>query len=163
MQNAWLTLSKQQVYLAQKLLLDKSRVEHPATDDKALDLAIRHASILLLNAARQSLLSAVAFAHQQHKTEVLSLDSLRTLLGEDNADYSFLHDLTLQKDSWWSKLENLLHEILKPAKPQKTVTSDNIIAIAHDHAPDASTPQVLAIATALKADLHDFQERHHEW
>lgn len=157
MASEWHTLAAQKLFLAQTLLRQRPEESGPALEahlQGAIELALR---------ARQGILALVAHYYQHKHQQPADLAELRALIGEDTPDSRFLADLQGQAGSWWNHLDQLARSQSRPPDKKKTVSEENIIAIAVDAGPDRSPGALEETLKAMKAFLGELAERHEEW
>lgn len=158
MASQWHSLISQKVFLAKSLLnhhgsLD-SVTDREACWQGAVELGLR---------ARSLVLTMIARFYQDKQSEPKNLEALRTLLGDGIPEIAELDALTAGGSNWWAYLSQLEQYQTQPPKPKKTVSEDNIIAVAADTGPDRS-PEALKQALAdLKQFTDVLEERHSEW
>ncbi|MDX1633460.1 MAG: DUF6586 family protein [Marinobacter sp.] len=157
MASEWHTLASQKLFLAQTLL--RQRPEQPGPAHEAhlqgcIELALR---------ARQTLLALLANYYQHKHQRPSNLAELQALIGAEATDSRALAELENQAGSWWNHLEQLaVHQSRPPAK-KKTVSDDNIIAVAVDTGPERSPEALERTLAGMKVFLADLAERHEEW
>lgn len=157
MASEWYTLASQKLFLAQTLLRQRPEQTGPVHEahlQGAIELALR---------CRQALLTLLAHYYQQKNQQVATLSELKALIGADAPDSRLLTELQDQAGSWWSHLDQLAQSQGRPPARKKTVSEDNIIAIAAETGPDRSPEALEASLTAMKVFLNELAERHEEW
>ena len=158
MASQWHSLISQKIYLA-NVLLDQHSSDAPVTTREALwqgaaELGLR---------SRQLLMVMIARFYQAKKAEPKSFDELKATLGDSTPEITELEALGGASGNWWSYLNQIESHQQQPAAPKKTVSEENIIAIAADTGPDRS-PQALKDAlTELKHFIDVLEDRHSEW
>lgn len=158
MASQWHSLISQKIYLANVLLgQHSSDAPVPAREaywQGAAELGLR---------SRQLLMVMLARFYQHKKAEPKTLGELKATLGDDIPEITELETLSSTAGSWWSYLNQIEAYQQQPAAPKKSVSEDNIIAIAADTGPDRS-PQALKTAlTGLKHFIDVLEDRHSEW
>lgn len=158
MTTEWMTLASQQLFLAQTLLQLQSRtgdrLQNEATRQGATELALR---------ARRNVLKQIARFYQHDAQPVDSLATLAQVVGNEAPELAQLEALARESGSWWGHLDQLEHDQANPPKRKKTVTDDNIIAVAVDTGPDRSAETLSTSLNALKQFMTTLTERHDEW
>lgn len=157
MASEWHTLASQKLFLAQTLLRQRPEQTGPALEahlQGAVELALR---------ARQALLALVAHYYQHKNSQPADLAELQALIGADAPDSRLLAEAERQAGSWWNHLDQLAHSQSRPPARKKTVSDDNIIAIAVDTGPDRSPETLERTLAAMKVFLGELAERHEEW
>ncbi len=166
MASQWYSLVSQKLFLARTLL---GQIDAPAdaTVNEA-ELALRRESIiqgtieLMLRSRKLSLVMIARFYQHKHE-EPASLEELATLIGEDARDISRLRDLEMSPGSWWNHLDQLERSQSHPPIARKTVSTENVIAIAEDSGPDRSAAALNRTLTAMKNFADNLEEQHSEW
>ncbi|WP_336366956.1 DUF6586 family protein [Marinobacter sp. C2H3] len=166
MSDSWHSLLSQKLALARALLIRSSQATSQVDADASGALAgeaCRQGAIELILRARRLLLTMIARLYQQRHAEPVSLDEIRTLTGDGNPDVEQLVELARTPGSWWHHLDQLEHGQSHPPAARKTVSADNIIAVARETGPDRSEAALLETLKALKAFADELSERHGEW
>lgn len=157
MASEWYTLASQKLFLAQTLLRQRPQEASPVLEahlQGAIELALR---------ARQTLLALVAHYYQHKNQQPTHLADLQALIGANAPDSRLLADLERQAGSWWNHLDQLAQSQSRPPGKKKSVSEDNIIAIAVDAGPDRSPETLEGTLAAMKVFLGELAERHEEW
>ncbi|TGN41213.1 DUF6586 family protein [Marinobacter confluentis] len=158
MASQWHSLVSQKVFLARTLLSQRDRVDsvhgQEAMWQGAVELALR---------SRQLLMVMVARLYQEKRAEPGSLDALRALLGENIPEITELEALDAGASNWWVYLNQLEHYQTRPPAAKKTVSDENIIAVAADTGPDRSSKALEQALADLKHFIDALEERHSEW
>lgn len=170
MASQWHSQVSQKLFLARTLLgqLDRPTVEgegHPPNEaEQALrrEAAIQGAIELLLR-SRKLLLVMIARLYQKKSEEPATLDELASLIGPEPNEISRLRDLEQRSGSWWNHLEQLERSQSRPPATKKTVSAENIIAVAADTGPDRSAAALLITLNAVKHFADDLEDQHSEW
>ncbi|MCG7199194.1 hypothetical protein MD273_05575 [Marinobacter pelagius] len=170
MASQWHSLVSQKLFLAKTLLgqLDVPALAangQPAPEaEQALrrEAAIQGAVELMLR-GRKLLLVMIARLYQERNAEPETLDELAALVGADASEVDRLRHLALENGSWWNHLEQLEQGQSRPPATRKTVTDDNIIAVAAETGPDRSASGLRKTLGALKHFADDLEEQHSEW
>lgn len=170
MASQWHSLVSQKLFLAKTLLgqLDVPALAangQPAPEaEQALrrEAAIQGAVELMLR-GRKLLLVMIARLYQERNAEPETLDELAALVGADASEVDRLRHLALEYGSWWNHLEQLEQGQSRPPATRKTVTDDNIIAVAAETGPDRSASGLRKTLGALKHFADDLEEQHSEW
>ena len=71
--------------------------------------------------------------------------------------------LSEQTDSWWNHLQQLGRYQDNPPVARKTVSDENVIAVAVDTGPDRSRQAIEQTLLATKHFIDTLEERHSEW
>lgn len=158
MASQWQTLVSQKLYLAKTLLAAQERCEHQAERE-----ASNQGAIELLLRSRQLLLAMIADFYQHRHQQPRSLQELLNLVGHDAPEVIELDTLSRQRDSWWHRLEELEAAQGKPPAKQKSVSADNIIAVAAASGPDRSSETLQDVIGSMKLFSDTVAERHNEW
>ncbi len=157
MASEWYTLASQKLFLAQTLLRQRPEETGPVFEahlQGATELALR---------ARQALLALIAHYYQHKHQQPRDLSELQALIGDEAPDSRLLGELQGQAGSWWNHLDQLAQSQSRPPAKKKTVSEDNIIAIAVDTGPDRSPESLAGSLSAMKVFLNDLAQRHEEW
>lgn len=153
----WHSLVSRKLFLAIQLVnlaADQSRApDREACLQGAIELALR---------SRQLLLVLIARYYQQKQANPQTLAELTDLIG-DVPEIDELTELARAPDSWWYHLDQLAASEHAPARQQKTVSDDNIIAVAAAPGPDRSPARLQTSLQAMKQLTGILGERHHEW
>lgn len=163
MASQWYSLVSQKLYLAQVLLRQQAPLDSHEVLPAVVSEANSQAVAELLIRARNLLLTMVARLHQKKSANPKSLAELSALFEYDVQDISALQALADQPDSWWSRLEQIDRALGQPPATRKTVSDENIIAIATETGPDRSAEALEHIRAAMAAFARDLEERHSEW
>lgn len=158
MASEWYTLASQKLFLAETLL-----TIHQQTTDGISGEAALQGSMELALRARRHLLTLIAHCYQHQSARPGSLAELIALVGDDLPETGQLAALSQQPDSWWGHLEQLESSQASPRSRKKTVSSDNIIAVAVDTGPDRTAATLATTLTAMKQFMNTLTERHDEW
>ncbi len=113
--------------------------------------------------ARKLLLVMIARHYQERRAMPGTLEELAGCIGPDAREIGQLTALAAEGTSWWRHLDQLEQHQSQPPATRKTVTDDNIIAIATEPGPDRSAAGLLTTLTALKQFAKDLEEWHSEW
>lgn len=158
MSSEWYTLTSQKLFLAETLI----KVSRQAPDRGTAEATLQGAIELSLR-ARKCLLLMIA-QYYQHKSErPESLDELRQLIGEEAPETVQLLTIANQPGSWWKHLDQMEISQSKPPNKKKTISEDNIIAVAIETGPDRSATSLADSLAAMKQYLVTLTERHDEW
>ncbi|MDX1816961.1 DUF6586 family protein [Marinobacter koreensis] len=170
MASQWYSLVSQKLFLAQTLLgqLEPgSRFgtgESMTEAEKALNReAATQGAVELMLRGRQLLLVLVANLYQHRHAQPESLSQLQTLTGPENQDVQRLAELAAQPGSWWSHLDQLEYSQGHPPVTRKTVSDENIIAVAAEPGPDRSPSGLMKTLEALRHFAEALNEQHSEW
>ena len=158
MASQWHSLVSQKIFLARTLLGQLERNDSvPAREallQGATELALR---------ARKSTLVMIARLYQDKQGRPADIEALGKLVGDNSPEMAELEQLTNDGGSWWNHLEQLeLHQGNPPAS-KKTVSSENVIAIAADTGPDRSRTALEQTLGAMKHFIDILEDRHSEW
>lgn len=166
MASQWYSLVSQKLFLARTLL---GQIDAPANETaNEAELALRREAIIqgtteLLLRSRKLALVMIARFHQHKHDDPTTLDQLAALVGEDSGDISRLRELERRADSWWHHLDQLELSQSRPSTPRKTVSAENLIAIAEAPGPDRSVAALTRTLTAMKNFADNLEEQHSEW
>jgi hypothetical protein len=105
----------------------------------------------------------IARLYQNKKSEPVSLEALRSLLGETAPELTELEALSAGASNWWVYLSELEHYQTRPPAPKKAASDENIIAVAADTGPDRSSSALNQALADLKHFTDTLEERHSEW
>lgn len=152
------TLVSQKLFLARTLLA----VQEHSDQSAEREAANQGASELLLR-ARQLLLAMIADLYQHRRSAPQNLAELSTLISDEAPEIAELTGLARLKGSWWSRLDELEACQTKPPEKQKTVSTENIIAVAVAAGPDKSIEALRGIIEPMKQYADTVAERHNEW
>lgn len=158
MASQWHSLISQKIFLARTLLSQRDRSDSIPTQE-----ALWQGAVELSLRARQLVLVMVARFYQDKQSEPASLEALRALLGDQVSEISELEGLAASGSNWWVYLSQLEHYQTRPPAPKKTVSDENIIAVAADTGPDRSSGTLGQALTNLKHFIDALEERHSEW
>ncbi|MDF0749031.1 hypothetical protein NLU14_02175 [Marinobacter sp. 71-i] len=158
MASQWHSLVSQKIFLARTLLGQLERSDSvPAREallQGATELALR---------ARKSTLVMIARLYQDKQGRPADLDALGKLVGDNSPEMAELEQLAHDRGSWWNHLEQLEQHQGNPPASKKTVSSENVIAIAADTGPDRSQTALEQTLGAMKHFIDILEERHSEW
>ncbi|MDK8463917.1 DUF6586 family protein [Marinobacter sp. SS13-12] len=158
MASSWHSLVSQKIFLARTLLgqLDgnDSVPAREALIQGAVELALR---------ARKLVLVMVARMYQDKLGRPESLEALTELLGDEIPETAELNQLVNEAHSWWNHLEQLERHQGNPPAAKKTVSDENVIAVAADTGPDRSKQALEQTLSAIKHFTDTLEERHSEW
>jgi hypothetical protein len=158
MASQWHSLVSQKIFLARTLLAQRDQSEtvpgQEACWQGAVELALR---------SRQLLLVMIARMYQEKTSEPDSLDGLRSLLGDQIPEIAELEALASGGANWWVYLGELERYQTRPPVAKKTVSDENIIAIAADTGPDRTSKTLNGALTELKQFTDALEDRHSEW
>ncbi|WP_245725996.1 DUF6586 family protein [Marinobacter mobilis] len=152
------TLVSQKLFLAKTLLAVQEQSDQPAEREAAN----QGASELMLR-ARQLLLAMIAELYQHRRSVPQNLAELNALISDEAPEIAELAHLARLKESWWSRLDELEASQTKPPEKQKTVSAENIIAVAVASGPDKSIEALKSIIEPMKQFADTVAERHNEW
>lgn len=161
MASPWHSLVSQKIFLAKTLLgqleqLDGSNnvPQREALIQGAVELALR---------ARKLVLVMVARMYQDKLGQPDSLAALTELLGNDIPETTELNQLAGETNNWWNHLDQLERHQGNPPAAKKTVSDENVIAVAADTGPDRSKQALEHSLNAIKHFTDTLEERHSEW
>jgi len=158
MASQWHSLVSQKIFLARNLLGQLEQSEGvPAREallQGAVELALR---------ARKLALVMIARLYQHKQDQPVSLEALRELIGNDSPEVSELEQLSNDGRSWWQHLEQLERHQGNPPTTRKTVSNENVIAVAADTGPDRSKETLEKTLRAMKHFIDILEDRHSEW
>lgn len=158
MASQWHSLISQKVFLARTLLTQRD-----AADSRPVQEALWQGAAELAIRSRQLVLVMIARFYQDKKSEPVSLENLRALLGDDIPEIAELEALASGSSNWWLYLSELEHYLTRPPAAKKTVSDENIIAIAADNGPDRSSQTLVQALATIKQFTDVLEERHSEW
>ncbi|QSP94416.1 hypothetical protein LPB19_14705 [Marinobacter salinisoli] len=166
MASQWYSLVSQKLFLAEQLLRLKDSAGAPADSEPAAALreeAKIQGAVELMLRARQLTLTMIARFHQVRQGQPANLEQLAALIGEESGDVVHLRELAQSPGNWWNHLDQLERSQCNPPAQRKTVSSDNIIAIAAETGPDRSTNALTRTLGEMKQFANDLEERNSEW
>lgn len=158
MASQWHSLIAQKIFLARTLLSQRDK-----SDSIPAQEALWQGAVELSLRARKLALVTVARFYQDKQSEPASLETLRALLGDGVSEIRELENLASGGSNWWVYLSQLEHYQSRPPTPKKTVSDENIIAVAADTGPDRSSETLGQALTDLKHYIDALEERHSEW
>lgn len=152
-------------HLAGKLTLAQTLLNlADASGDQPLQQeACTQGTIELLLRSRKLLLRTLAICYQHHDEQPQNITELAQLLGANTTDVDQLLELQASASSWWCHLEQLENQQSRPPVAKKTISNDNIIAVATAAGADRSLASIQASLAALKQFSADVEARHSEW
>ncbi|MAL98532.1 MAG: hypothetical protein CL583_08795 [Alteromonadaceae bacterium] len=170
----WQRVVQEKLFLAETLLrstgggdhqVEPSKVE--VEPSKVQRTALVQGAVALILNARASLLVLIAQSNQNKVNEVVSLDALGQLLGENNPDIQSLRQLSQNRHSWWYQLEMLAAWLMHPREEPRAASehdhgSNLIIAIA-DEGPATTPADLLGLIKEFKTYTAELSQRHDEW
>lgn len=158
MASQWHSLISQKVFLAKTLISQRDRADSiPAQE------ACWHGAVELSLRARSLVLIMITRFYQNKQSEPPNLEALRALFGDEVAEIAELEALAASGSNWWVHLSQLEHYQTHPPAAKKTVSDENIIAVAADTGPDRSSETLGQALTDLKHFIDALEERHSEW
>lgn len=158
MASQWHSLVSQKIYLARTLLSQRDEAE-----SVPLQEALWQGAVELSLRSRQSLLIMVTRFYQDKQSEPGTLEELRMQLGDEIPEIAELDSLAKNASNWWVYLSQLEYYQTHPPTPKKTVSDENVIAVAADNGPDRSSKALTQALTDLKHYIDALEERHSEW
>lgn len=158
MASQWFTLVSQKLFLARQLADESEKTGAPVQREAALQ-----GSIELALRGRRLLLVMIARLYQVREAEPDSIEQLAALVGDQAAELEELRALSTRTGSWWQHLDQLDTAQRRPPAQKKTVSAENIIAIATDTGPDRSVKTLTESLSAMKHFADTLEERHSEW
>jgi hypothetical protein len=158
MASQWHSLASQKIFLARTLLS-----QHDLADSVPAREALWQGATELSLRSRQLLLVMIARFYQDKQSEPENLGALRAALGDDIPEIAELEALATGSSAWWGYLDQLAHYQMQPPIPKKTVSAENIIAVAADTGPERSSKSLSQALTDLKQFIDALEERHSEW
>lgn len=167
MASKWYSVVSQKLYLARVLLTQLEQAEDQALSNHQPPAIVRQAlsqaSAEMLIRAQRALLTMVAHFYQEKAATPASILELKALFSYDVSEVDTLEQLAADSGSWWAHLATLNKALSEPAAPQKTVSTENIIAVAAEEEADFS-PQALERTRRAMADFaRELEDRHSEW
>lgn len=170
MASQWHSLVSQKLFLAKTLLgqLDLPALAANGQPAPEAEQALRREAAIqgtveLMLRSRKLLLVMIARLYQERNAEPESLDELAALIGAEASEVDRLRHLASESGSWWNHLDQLEQGQSRPPASRKTVTDDNIIAVATETGPDRSASGLRKTLSALKYFADDLEEQHSEW
>lgn len=170
MASQWHSLVSQKLFLARTLLgqLESVSGSDPNTAVPEAEQALRREAAIqgateLMIRSRTLLLGMIARLYQHKSAEPSTLAELAVVVGETPNELQRLRELEQQAGSWWNHLDQLETAQSRPPAPRKTVSEDNIIAVAAETGPDRSAAALLKTLGAMKNFANDLAEQHSEW
>ena len=166
MASQWYSQVSQKLFLARTLLGQMDALTGATTNEA--ELALRRESIIqgateLMLRSRKLALVMIARFYQHKHEEPASVDQLAALIGEESREISRLRELERTTGSWWNHLDQLEAAQSRPPTPRKTVSAENIIAVAADPGPDRSATALIKTLIAMKNFADNLEEQHNEW
>ncbi|WP_152207542.1 DUF6586 family protein [Marinobacter changyiensis] len=158
MSSEWYTLTSQKLFLAETLI----KISQQAPDRGTVEATLQGAIELSLR-ARKCLLLMIARYYQHKSAQPESLDELKALIGTDAPESVQLLAIAKKPGSWWDYLDQMELSQGKPPGKKKTISEDNIIAVAIDTGPDRSAALLADSIAAMRQYLTILAERHEEW
>lgn len=153
----WHSLVSQKLFLATRLAHMASQQTEPGDRKSCLQ-----GSLELALRSRQLMLALIARYFQDKQALPATLEELAALVG-DIPEVESLKGLAATPGSWWHHLDQLEMGQTRPPEPRKTVSEDDLIAVATESGPDQSAEALLKSLAALKDFLSQLGERHAEW
>ncbi len=164
MASPWYSLASQKLYLAQVLI---ARFEQSIPDAGLPPAVVKEAQSQavaeLLIRARAVLLTMIARLHQKKTETPQTLADLQALLPYEVAELTALEALAQERGSWWNHLAQLDKALGQPPAIKKTVSAENIIAVATEDGPDRSLQALEKTRIAMAAFARELEDRHSEW
>jgi len=158
MASQWHSLISQKVFLAKTLISQRDRADSlPAQEalwQGAVELSLRARALVLIMITR---------FYQDKQSEPQNLEALRALFGDEAAEIGELEALAASGSNWWIYLSQLERYQTRPPAAKKTVSDENIIAVAADTGPDRTSEALSQALTDLKHFIDALEERHSEW
>lgn len=158
MASQWHSLVSQKVFLAKTLLSQRDQPDSIPTQE-----ALWQGAVELSLRSRQLVLIMITRFYQDKQSEPQSLEALRVLLGDNIPEIADLETLSTSASNWWVYLSQLEHHQTRPPVAKKTVSDENIIAVAADTGPDRSSKALGQALADLKHFTDALEERHSEW
>lgn len=152
-------------HLSGKLALAQSLLRVAEADDcqPLLLQACKQGAIELMLRSRQLLLQTLAHCYQQRNAQPQTVAQLAQLIGEQALEVDQLAQLQSAPYSWWCHLQQLDDWQSHPPAARKTISDDNIIAVAPAAGADYSLTAIQASLTAFIQFAADVKARHSEW
>lgn len=158
MASQWYSLVSRKVYLARTLLAQLDAAESVQSKEAlwqgAVELSLRSRRLLMLMVTR---------FYQDKQSEPGTLEEMRVQLGDDIPEIAELDALARGSSNWWIHLDQLEYYQARPPTAKKTVSDENIIAVAVDDGPDPSSKALTRTLADLKHFTDVLEERHSEW
>lgn len=158
MASQWHSLVSRKIYLARILLEQRDDAE-----SLPLQEALWQGAVELSLRSRQLLLVMVTRLYQDKQSEPGTLEEMRVQLGDNTPEIAELDALAKGTSNWWLHLNQLEHDQTRPPAARKTVSDENIIAVAGDNGPDRSSKALNRTLADLKNFTDTLEERHSEW
>jgi len=165
MASQWYSLITRKLFLAKTLLAQPDNVKTAEQQDNpaARQEALAQGAIELALRSRLLLLTFIASCHQHKSEKPESLAALQALFAYEVPEIRDLMQLSETQGSWWQHLDQLEAAASRPPATRKTVTDENIIAIAEDQGPDSSPEALLTSINAMAGFAQTIEEQHGEW
>lgn len=158
MASQWHSLVSQKIFLARTLL---GQLEN--SDSVPAKEALLQGAIELGLRARKLTLVMIARMYQYKQGQPDDLVALGKMVGTSNPEMAELELLANDGRSWWNHLEQLERHQGNPPATKKTVSNDNVIAVAADTGPDRSKQALETTLGAMKHFIDILEDRHSEW
>lgn len=158
MASQWHSLVSGKIYLARTLL-----AQHDEAESLPRKEALWQGAVELSLRSRQLLLIMVTRFYQDKQSEPGTLEEARVQLGDNTPEIAELDALARGTSNWWVHLNQLERYQSHPPAARKTVSDENIIAVAVDNGPDRSSKALTRSLTELKHYTDALEERHSEW
>jgi hypothetical protein len=158
MASQWHSLVSQKVFLARTLLSQRDQADSVPGQE-----ALWQGAVELTLRSRQMVLTMVARFYQDKTGEPTSLDDLKASLGGQIPEIVELETLAAGHTNWWVYLNQLEYYQTRPPVTKKTISDENIIAVAADTGPDRTSRTLSQALTDLKHFIDALEERHSEW
>lgn len=163
----WQRLVQEKLFLAETLLRSADGGDRQVAPSRVQRTALIQGAVALILSARASLLVLIAQSNQNKVNEVVSLDALSQLLGENNPDVQGLRELSRNRHSWWYQLEMLATWLMHPREesraPSEHDHGNNLIIAIADEGPATTPADLLGFIKEFKTYTAQLSQRHDEW
>ena len=169
MNNKWQAHTSEKLFLAEIQLnaWEAQLKEQGDTISLPIQASFRQASMLLILLGWESLLNELAEYHQKNTTQLVSLQQLESLLGENTPELSYLSELMVNPESWLHDLAGFEQQLRNPqsrsADYASLLAKDALITKAPHSEPVDSMKNLVHIVSEFKAYLRGLRERMSEW
>jgi len=158
MASQWYSLVSRKIYLARTLLVQLDEAE-----SLPLQEALWQGAVELCLRSRQLLLVMVTRLYQDKHSEPGTLEEMRAQLGDNIPEIAEFDALANGTSNWWTHLDQLEYDQTRPPPAKKTVSDENIIAVAVANGPDRSAKALSRTLAELKHFIDTLEDRHSEW
>ena len=169
MNNKWQTHTSEKLFLAEIQLKawDSQLKEQGDTLSLPIQASFKQASMLLILLGWESLLNELAEYHQKNTGQLVNLQQLESLLGENTPELTYLSELMVNPESWLYNLLGFEQQLRKPqsrdADYAALLAKEALITTAPHSEPVDSLKNLVHIVSEFKAYLRGLRERMSEW